>query len=60
MRAIGGAAFDSTYALPAGAWQRLSRTPNRGYVFKDAKALHGPVKKVVLGSGAEYEARSIV
>lgn len=51
VRATGGAAFDRTFRLPASAWQRLSRTPNRGYIFKDSKSVHGPVRKIVMKPG---------
>jgi len=51
VRAISGAAFDKTYTLPASAWRRLSTTPNRGYTYKDSKALNGPVKKLLIKPG---------
>jgi glucose/arabinose dehydrogenase len=44
--------FDDTYPLPAGGWSYLGDAGDgKGYKYKDAKLVNGPIKAVTLKNG---------
>ncbi|HLK10367.1 MAG TPA: pepsin-like aspartic protease [Candidatus Binatia bacterium] len=45
-----GVAWSAVFDLPAGGWKAIG-TPVRGYRYRDARLVHGPVRAAVLKAG---------
>lgn len=51
---LGGGGFDTVHSLPADAWTVIGKpAEGKGYRYRDARRLHGPVTAIVVKAGKQ-------
>ena len=50
---------DSTYSLPASAWRRVGKRPDKGYRYSDPTQANGPIRVVVLKNAKPHQLKAM-